>query len=207
MKQYMISEADHLALPWRVHELLADFDLEDVWRFPLLLRPENSLADFRREMTAAVDHIPRFGAAALLFRIRLLIGRLFGWDRPVAPGRARPLRARYVASRPDDRAAGDSDVEAAPGATSFSPVYIYEDEYLGEIENKTVLAALHLGRVPVPGGNYAVHLAVYSQPKGRFGRLYMRLIEPFRLWVVYPAIMRLAARRWEQFMASVAPPE
>ena len=64
------------------------------------------------------------------------------------------------------------------------------------------MAAIHLGRVPLTNGNSAVNLAVYAQPKGRFGRVYMAAIKPFRLWIVYPQIMRAAAARWRSYLAS-----
>jgi hypothetical protein len=37
-------------------------------------------------------------------------------------------------------------------------------------------------------------LAVYVRPHGRLGRAYLRLIEPFRRWVVYPSLLDAGAR-------------
>ena len=39
-------------------------------------------------------------------------------------------------------------------------------------------------------------LAVLVKHRGRLGRAYMALIEPFRHRVVYPAMMRQLASRW-----------
>lgn len=201
MMQYRISLEDHLARPWMVHELLADLAIEDVWQFPVRLRPGDSLADFRREMTAAVGTMNEFGAAALLFRLRLRIGRLLDWDRRAAEAPPRQLYRRFLAAHPDVSAV------AAVDESPFSFVYSTADEYLGEIENRTVLAAVHLGRVEVAESEYVVRLAVYVAPKGRLGRLYMALIKPFRLWVVYPAIMEATARAWREHVAANPPPD
>ena len=58
-----------------------------------------------------------------------------------------------------------------------------------EVANKTVDARLDLtwGK-----------LAVYAQPRGWFGRLYMAAIEPFRRFVIYPTFIRAVERRWKE---------
>lgn len=195
MSSHQISETDHRALPWRVHELLADIPVEDVWRFPLELGPDDDLETFRIQMTAAIDGMSRTSPMAVLLRIRLAIGRLLGWDPQRSGTPSMKLRRRYAAAEGIDPALAGEDMGG-----DFSMVYRRDDEWLGEIENKTVLAALHLGRVPLAAGGAVVHLAVYSQPKGWFGRGYMAFIKPFRLWIVYPAIMRAAAKQWNEFL-------
>lgn len=194
MVQYRVSHADHLSQPWQVHDLLPDFVVEDVWQFPARLRPDDTLADFRREMFAAVREFSSFGLAGLLFRLRFAIGRMLGWDDGPTASPPRSIRRRYESRHPDAGPAPDLD------GSGFAPVYSLPDEYLGEIENKTVIAALHLARTSTNGG-YAPRLAVYVMPKGRLGRFYMALIKPFRHWVVYPALLRATTRRWN---ASVA---
>ena len=196
MRKHQLSLAEHAALPWRVHELLPDIPVEDVWRFPVELGPEDDLETFRTVMTAAVNNMSRRSPMALLLRFRLAVGRLLGWDRAEGDPRPMQLRVRFAATEGIDPILGPED-----SAGDFSLVYRLEDEYLGEVENKTVLAALHLGRVRLDNGNAAVHLAVYSQPKGWFGRAYMAFIKPFRLFIVYPAIMKAVARRWDEHSA------
>ena len=194
MRPHQVSESDHRALPWRVHELLTDIPVEDVWRFPLELGPADDLETFRTVMTAAVAGMSRTSPMALLLKLRLAVGRALGWDWREGDPRSMQLRDRYAAAEGIDAALEPEDM-----AGDFSLVYRLEDEYLGEIENKTVLAALHLGRVALDNGNAAVHLAVYARPKGWFGRAYLAFIKPFRLWIVYPAIMKSAAKRWSAF--------
>jgi len=195
MAQYRVAHADHLAQPWLVNDLLDDFAVEDVWQFPVDLRPEDTLADFRREMFAAVRELSSFGPAGMLFRARFAIGRLLGWDGGSAVEPPRSIRRRYESRR---LATGPAP---ALDDSGFAPVYSLPNEYLGEIENKTVVAALHLARASTPAG-HAPQLAVYVMPKGRLGRFYMGLIKPFRHWVVYPAIMKATTRRWSDHQAS-----
>ena len=37
-------------------------------------------------------------------------------------------------------------------------------------------------------------LAIYVRPKGALGRSYMAVIEPFRRWVIYPALLAAGSR-------------
>lgn len=186
---------EYLALPWRVHELASDFEVEDVWRFPVTLSDHHSLAAFRRAMTSGMDSMNRFNPARVLLALRLGIGRLLRWDR-VESGHGRLLWTRYAAAE------GLTDGDAARSGAEFAEVYDLGNEYLSEIENRTVQAALHLGRVSTGEGTATVHLAVYVKPKGWFGPLYMLAIKPFRLWIVYPAILRAAGRRWAEHLAA-----
>jgi len=75
------------------------------------------------------------------------------------------------------------------GGTGFVPVYQEPDEILSRITNRTVTAFLHISLV-----ERHPRLAVYVRPNGAFGRGYMALIEPFRRWVVYPALLAAGAR-------------
>lgn len=186
-----------MALPWRAHSLLGDMEVEDVWRFPVELSAADDLDTFREQMELGVSRLNRLGLTAVLLRIRLAIGQMLGWDRRDHEPRAHRLRERYAAAE-----GIDPFVAAEEQAGDFSLVYRLDDEYLGEIENRTVLAAIHLGRVPLDEDTAAVHLAIYTLPKGRFGRAYMTFIKPFRLWIVYPAIMRAVAAQWQRHIAS-----
>lgn len=193
VNRYRVDAAAHRALPWRVHSLLADMRLEDVWRFPVELEADEDLQAFEAQLEQALGQTGNLGLAGLLLRLRLAVGRVLGWDGDAAKPPPRALYARYAASHGPDPAPPAVDRQL-----SFSPVYRFPDESLGEIENKTVLAAIHLSRVPLDSGRGAVHLAVYTLPKGKLGRAYMAAIKPFRLWIVYPAIMRAVTAHWER---------
>ena len=73
--------------------------------------------------------------------------------------------------------------------TGFRPVYAEAEEQLFRIENRTVVAFMHLSLA-----DRRPRIAVYVRPKGRLGGLYMRLIDPFRRAVVYPDFRTRAAR-------------
>ena len=73
--------------------------------------------------------------------------------------------------------------------TGFRPVYAEAEEQLFRIENRTVVAFMHLSLA-----DRRPRIAVYVRPTGRFGGLYMRLIDPFRRAVVYPGLLAAGRR-------------
>ena len=68
-------------------------------------------------------------------------------------------------------------------------------EALSEIRNATVhgFMALALTR---RGQGYVVYMGVYVKAVSRFTALYMALIDPFRRFLVYPALSRQVRQAW-----------
>ena len=195
-----IDKHNHLRQHYRVHALLSDFELEDVWQVPVTLTSNQSLRLFVEHFNKATNKITDKGVAGFLFRLRLALGKLLNLDdenklvSELIPG---SIRYRYA----HEEGLLFEDLPAlSNGNLGFAPVYTLENEYLFEIENKTVHAALHFSRVPIGEAIWGVHMAVYVKPKGLLGKIYMLLIKPFRLWIVYPALMKIVKHEWESFV-------
>ncbi len=200
METIKIAPRAHLDQKLFVHRFLSDFELEDVWRVPVALDSKHSLQLFIDQFNTSNKQIFQKGLTGLLFRIRLAVGRIFGWDRKESPTAILvpgTLRHRYA-----EQENLTYDDLPDPGTRDFVPVYQLENEILSEIENRTVWAALHFSRVLVEANKYNIHMAVYVRPKGILGRIYMQLIKPFRHYIVYPALMKSAGARWDQFLKS-----
>lgn len=75
------------------------------------------------------------------------------------------------------------------GSAGFVSVYQESDEQLSRITNRTVTAFLHFSLA-----DRRPRLTVYVRPHGPLGRGYLHLIEPFRRWIVYPALLAAGAR-------------
>lgn len=179
--------------PWRIHEIAGDFKVEDVWSF----RTPGAGADDFPTMLAAMLAAGRFEngstPARFLFAVRKKLGALFGWDKPSAglDSRVPSLRDRLPS---DLRATPRGAVQLAP---PLSPVYELDREAVLEIANKTVHSLMHLTWVESSSNDgYELQMAVLVKPNGRFGRLYMAVIAPFRYLVVYPALTRHWERAW-----------
>lgn len=186
----------HTSHPWRIHELVKDFRIEDVWAlptpggpddFPHLVRQFSSGGPQKSAPTAAA--IPR-----LLFAIRWKLGSLLGWDKPEAGigARVRTLRDRLPADLRDGPRG--PDLRTLPMAS----VYQTANEWALEIANKTVHGVMHIGWVVDDQGSYRGQMAVLVKPNGIFGQLYMALIRPFRHLGLYSAMFKAMGREWQK---------
>jgi len=179
---------------WLIDEIAPDFDLLDVWPLPV--------QGGRDDFPALVEVVESFDPAAAdsfavraLFAVRLLLGRVFGWDDNselrTIPGSS---EASLIGRVPD---ALRGSAGKATATRPFVPLYRAEDEWAAEISNDTVHGVLHLAWVDQGGGRYHGRLSIYVKPRGRLGRLYLLAIKPFRHLIVYPALLRQIGRAWQ----------
>jgi hypothetical protein len=175
----------HTSRPWRIHEFVRDFRLEDVWALPTPGGPD----DFPLLVRQAAAWDPARSssqAVRTLFAIRWKVGEVLGWDRAEdgLGSRVTTLRDRLPA---DLR---DACSGPAFAVLPVNPLYLLDDELAGEVANRTVHGVMHLGWVPDAGGGYRGEMAVYVKRNGLFGAAYMAAIAPFRHRLVYPPLLR-----------------
>ncbi len=173
-----------------MHAFLHDVALHDVWSVELPGGgPGRSVEDLRtifaEKRLAAVNP-----AVSALFRLRLALGRVLHWDAEPRKDARPSYRERLSA---DDRAR--SRVAAGSSDGLFSALYVFENEALGEVSNATVHAFSCLVLEPRDAG-YTLYWAIYVRPVSRLTPVYMALIDPFRRWIIYPAILRYARQAW-----------
>ena len=194
-----ISKEEHTTRPWRIHEFTPDFRVEDVWALPT---PGAGPKDFRRSVHGVLAHdFEREGSPVIkaLFTIRWKLGELFGWD-----DQSEGLGARVPTLR--DRLPIDLGATApeARDGDQLTPLYLLDDEFAGEIANKTMHGVMHLGWVPDGSGGFRGQMAVLVKPNGAFGHAYMAAIKPFRYALVYPALMRWVEGTWRGALPAAA---
>ncbi|KJY41972.1 hypothetical protein VR41_10045 [Streptomyces sp. NRRL B-1568] len=187
-----LAETAYTEQPWRIHELTSDFRVEDVWSF----RTPGAGPDDFPAMLAALQTAGGFAKqprlVKFLFAVRWKLGALLGWDKSSAG-----VGQRVVSLR--DRLPGDlRDAPSGPDneGTPLKAVYELDSEAVRELANKTVHTVMHLSWVRGANGDYELRMAVLVKPNGRFGRLYMAAIAPFRYLIVYPALTRQWERAW-----------
>ena len=191
----------HESRPWRIREIAPDFIVEDVWALPAYGGAE----DFQKLIEAMASGDPANSESLptrLLWRLRDRLGKWFSLGRisspagggagglPIPGTSELSLRGRLPCDLRDT--AADVDFGSLP----FVPLYRTDTEFAAEISNQTVHAVMHLGWVDQGNSRYQGQMAVYVKPRGRFGKTYMGLIKPFRLWIVYPALLRQVEREW-----------
>jgi hypothetical protein len=204
-----LPNAVHEAHPWRIHDIVPDFILEDVWALPA----HGGAEDFQTvlELTVSGD-LTNFSTslpARILWRLRDRLGGWFGFGKISAPyesgqddaaGRL-PIPGTNQTSLterlpPDLR---NSAADLRYGSVPFVSLYRTADEYAAEMSNRTVHSVMHLAWVDQGEGRYQGQMAVYVKPRGWLGKVYMALITPFRYGIVYPALMREIERVWKTF--------
>jgi hypothetical protein len=193
-----LADTEHTSQPWRIHELTRDFRIEDVWALPT----PGGKDDFVRLVESIASSDPERGgslAVRTLFSIRWKLGALLGWDD----------EATGVGSRvPTLRDRMPADLRDAPRGPEFASLpfrslYLLDDEWAGEIANRTMHGVMHLGWV-ADGGGYRGQMAVLVKPNGLAGSAYMAAIRPFRHALVYPAMLRRIGRDWRVVRARPA---
>ena len=131
-----------------------------------------------------------------LFKLRWALGRVFGWDDEQHDS----LASSYV-HRLSDADRVRSDVRPGTREGPFRVLYAFANEAVAEIRNATVHGFMGLALVPRRDG-YTLYMAVYVKPMSRLTPFYMALIEPFRRFIVYPALCRGAQRSWSRTYAA-----
>jgi hypothetical protein len=188
-----LSNSEQTSRPWRIHELVGDFQLLDVWALPTPGGPD----DFPRlvEIIASSDTAESPSRASrALWAIRWKLGEVFGWDDVDEDDL--PDWQMLHDRLPADLSQGPSGPEFA--TLPFESVYLLDDEWAAELANKTVHGVLHLSWVPDGNGAYRGQMAVYVKPNGLLGKAYLAAIQPFRHLVVYPPMMRQLGRLWRE---------
>ncbi len=184
----------HEAHPWVIAQIAPDFRLLDAWALPIQGGPDE-FDSFLERMASFDPAHSESAAGRVLFWVRFRLGALFGWDdatkkRPIPGCTETTLSARL----PDDlRGSAKSPLIGGAmrrAAGGFVPLYRTEEEWAAELSNATVHGVLHLAWVEQGNGRYRAHMGIYVKPRGRLGEIYMKLIQPFRLFIVYPALMR-----------------
>lgn len=181
-----VSPAEYLRLELRAHELLRDVPLYDVTVVNLPGGgPGRRLGDIRTLQSKVVPgRIER-----VLYRARRFLGAMFGWDLI-------PMKLEdSLASRLSERDRQESEIVPGTPDGPFLILYQFSREALMETRNATVHGWICLALAPVANG-YRLYFAVYVRPVSWLTRPYLMLIEPFRRFLLYPAMLRRIQCAW-----------
>ncbi len=187
-----ISPTEFYAVPLRVHKFLADLPLHDVWAVDLPTHRDGvTLSGFLRQASqGGINRLPPVARA--LIRLRLFLGRIFRLEAEPKDALAASFGSRLT---PEDRAR--SFVVSGTPEGLFRVVYRFENEHLLEIQNRTVHAAA-LSALAEQADSYRFYFAVYVRQRTWITPFYMGLIDPFRKWIIYPAMLKTIRATWDQ---------
>ena len=194
-----ISPTEFYALALRVHTFLADVPLHDVWAVDLPTHRDGvTLCEFLHPASqdgcdaadAEINRLPPVAHA--LIGLRLFLGRIFRLETEPKDALAASFASRLTA---EDRAR--SFVVSGTREGLFRVVYRFENEQLLEIQNRTVHAAA-LSALAERAGSYRFYFAVYVRQNTWITPFYMVLIDPFRKWIIYPALLKKIRAIWDK---------
>jgi hypothetical protein len=206
-----LPNSTHEAHQWVIAQIAPDFRLLDVWALPVEGGPDE-FASFLEMMASSDPAHTGTTASRALFALRYRLGAWFGWDdaakkRPIPGCTETTLSARLPAGLRGSAKTPVIGDEMRRAGGGFTPLYRTHREWAAELSNATVHGVLHLAWVDQGGGRYRAQMGVYVKPRGGLGELYMRLIQPFRHLIVYPALVRQIGRSWDaRTMARPAKP-
>ena len=188
---------EYRQLNLRAHSLLADVPVHDVWRVALPGGsegggPSRTMQDVRSVLQAARRAQPLSLPVRALFGLRWLLGRVFRWDDPVSDAEAWSFRTRLTQA---DRHL--SIIEPGTLDGPFAVLYVHPTEAVSEVRNATVHAFLVWALEPAPDG-YQLFWAIHVLPVSVWTKPYLALIDPFRRWLVYPALLRRIHEAWSR---------
>jgi ankyrin repeat protein/SAM-dependent methyltransferase len=205
----------HYSHPWKVHEIAQDFELLDVWEFPILAdKTQNQDFSFflkvmRQPLKMNVSNFfsLRYLMARFLVFLRVYLGEISGLDKNInslpIPGCQEISLKERLSLEEQKRSLEGTDEGQGDYNGIWRTVYLYENEMLTELSNDTVHALMHFGWVHKSKNNFTAHLAVYAKPRGDLGVFYMKLIMPFRRLIVYPAMMEDVKKKWEAYNETI----
>ena len=181
---------------WRVNSLAKDFSMIDSWDIPLELSDKDKFTEIQKFLMT-IDPTDSSSITRYLFKIRYKIGSYFAWDDenswPSIPETGEQSLTERLCKEDHARNLNKNVEIIKNNAGRLRTVYLFENEALLEVSNKTIYALLHFSL----DENRHVKLSVFTKSRGKLSDLYMLAIKPFRHLFVYPALIRFFKKRWE----------
>ena len=183
-----VPEGGYRALDLRVHTLMADVPVHDVWSVRL---PGNGAEGNLRDMDQALASYGGIGGQDRVALVAVLgayfvVSRVLDWHDDACAHPENSVRRRLT---PADQERSMSPPDGGPF------VYQVEREALIEIQTCAGHAVYAYAMVPTEDGQL-FYWAAYAMEVGRFTPYYMAVIDPVRRLIVFPSLMERFERAW-----------
>ena len=206
MYQFRAAEFFHKGNNWVVREIAKDFELLDVWEYPIVFHAEqgDSLYKFRKyAVEPALRNAFDRSLSGLLFTMRGIYGKIFCVDSNVnawpVPGCAELSLTERLSEQQRKSNMPDLYIEIRSHTyLDFKPVYAFENETLDEISNSTEHTLMHYSWFQ-RGDHHVVQMASYCKHRNAMGKYYVGLIKPFRHYIVYPHLFKQYVDNWNKY--------
>ncbi len=203
----MTDKETHFARSWKVNEIAKDFILWDVWEIPIVAnnsKTENFQAFYRVAFETFGKMQTKITLVSILFTLRFWMDKIFPLDRNIntlpIPGCQETTAKTRLNGQDLEKSKAGKAIKVNNSDLEFRPVYLFEDESLHELSNDTVHGLIHAGWIKKNDNYYTATLAIYVVPRGIYGKVYLKLIEPFRRYIVYPGMMKAIKKQWQEYL-------
>lgn len=191
-----VAPEEYQRIALKAHALLKDVPLHDVWAIDLpACESRRTIVDLR-SLLAKHSIVSASSAATILFALRMALGKVFGWDRESSAAHGESYLHRLSE---DDK--HSSLVTPGTREGPFRVLFVSPREAISEVRNVTVHGFSVYALLPQSSG-YRLYWAIYVKPVGYVTSWYMRLIDPFRRFIIYPAVLRHIRAIWSSPQAS-----
>lgn len=209
MSQYSVPKKKHRENQWFVQQLAYDFELLDVWEYPIIFRESegDSFHLFQKHaIEPTLQNAFDISAAGMLFHLRALYGYVFRVDTavnnvPVPECTEVSLQERMSEEDMKRHLPEKAMQLRTENFLDFRNVYTFENESVHEIANSTEHTLMHYSWNKVGEDQYKVQMAAYVKHRNWMGTGYVKLIGPFRHRIVYPHLFDKYVRLWNEFKA------
>lgn len=203
----MINKETHFARSWKVNEIANDFILWDVWEIPIAAN-NSKTENFQSFYGITLETFKKIQSTttlvSILFTLRFWIDKIFPLDRNInnlpIPGCKETSVKTRLNSEDLKKSKAGKVIKGDDSSLEFRPVYLFDDESLHELSNDTVHGLIHVGWIKKNDNNYTATMAIYVIPRGIYGKVYLKLIEPFRRHIVYPGMMKAIKEQWQEYL-------
>lgn len=186
-----VTAEEYGRLELRAHSLLGDVPLHDVWAVELPGGVPGLTLLALRDLLSVESVTKANAAVRFFFGLRAGLGRVCGWDREPAQASRESYLLRLSAQEREGSLVSPGTPEGP-----FRVLHVSRREAISEVQNATVHGFSVFALVENPTG-YRLYWAIYVRPVGRISGWYMRLIDPVRRVVIYPAILRRVRAAWD----------
>jgi hypothetical protein len=206
---YRVPNIKHLENKFIIQDLAKDFELLDVWEYPLCFKTaeNDSLYKFRKiAIEPTLKNVFNFSPTGILFSFRAIIGKIFGLDKnvnelPIPNCKEISFAERLTESQKEKHSQKLNIDLRTENYFDFRTVYSMENETVNEISNATEHTLMHYGWIKTNNDCYKVQMASYIKHRNKFGTLYIWLIKPFKYWIVYPYLFNGYVKKWNEYKA------
>ncbi len=204
---YRIPNEKHLKNKFLIQKLANDFELLDVWEYPVCFKKteNDSLYKFRKfAIEPTLKNAFNFSLTGILFSFRAMIGKLFRLDKNVNKLPIPDCKEVSLAERMDvkEKSKHSSELNIdirTDNFLDFRTVYSFENETANEISNATEHTIMHYAWVEGENGCNKVQMATYIKHRNKIGNIYIKLISPFRHKIVYPYLFNEYVKKWSKY--------